>query len=144
MATDGIGTGPGTGAGTGSGTGAGAGGPEPAVRIGNVTGSAFSIGGAHHTNTVHHGGAEAGTVGPQELLEAVLELRAALVRLPRGADRTALDAELDGVAEGLEGAGEIRPGLVGRLRGALERWAPLVESVSAATALTGLLTSLGG
>lgn len=129
-----------------TGTGAGAAGQEPAVSIGGVTGSAFSIGGSNNTNTntVHHGGAGADTVGPQALLDAVLELRAALVRLPRGADRAALDAELDGVAEGLEGAGEIRPGLVPRLRGALERWAPLVESVSAATALAGLLTTLGG
>ncbi|MGW6687593.1 hypothetical protein [Streptomyces sp. NPDC054961] len=138
MTTDGIG------AGEGTGTGTGADGPEPSVRIGSVTGSAFSIGGGDNTNTVHHGGADAGAVGPEALLEAVLELRAALVRLPRGEDRTALDAELDGVAEGLEGAAEIRPGLVGRLRGALERWAPLVESVSAATALAGLLASLGG
>lgn len=114
------------------------------MQIGDISGSAFSIGGSNNTNTVHHGGAEAAAPGPQVLLEAVLELRAALVRLPRGDDRTALDAELDGVAEGLEGAEEIRPGLVGRLRGALERWAPLVESVSAATALAGLLTSLGG
>lgn len=124
--------------------GTGAGGQEPAVHIGEVTGSAFSIGGSNNTNTVHHGGAGADTVGPQALLDAVLELRAALVRLPRGEDRAALDAELDGVAEGLEGAEEIRPGLVPRLRGALERWAPLVESVSAATALAGLLTTLGG
>lgn len=136
MATDDIGT--------GAGSGTGAGGPEPSVRIGGITDSAFSIGGSNNTNTVHHGGAEAGAVGPEVLLEAVLELRAALLRLPRGEDRTALDAELDGVAEGLEGAAEIRPGLVGRLRGALERWAPLVESVSAATALAGLLASLGG
>ncbi|MCX5405099.1 FUSC family protein [Streptomyces sp. NBC_00335] len=130
---------------TGTGTGAaGAAGQEPAVRIGEVTGSAFSIGGSNNTNTVHHGGAGADTVGPQALLDAVLDLRAALVRLPRGEDRAALDAELDGVAEGLEGAEEIRPGLVPRLRGALERWAPLVDSVSAATALAGLLTTLGG
>lgn len=142
MASDDRGTE--TGTGTDTGTGTGAGGPEPSVRIGGITGSAFSIGGANNTNTVHHGGAGAGAVGPEALLEAVLELRAALVRLPRGEDRAALDAELDGVAEGLEGAAEIRPGLVGRLRGALERWAPLVESVSAATALAGLLTSLGG
>lgn len=114
------------------------------MRIGDVTGSAFSIGGSNNTNSVHHGGAGAAAVGPEVLLDAVLELRAALVRLPRGEDRAALDAELDGVAEGLEGAAEIRPGLVTRLRGALERWAPLVDSVSAATALAGLLTSLGG
>ncbi|MET9857214.1 hypothetical protein ABZY57_30310 [Streptomyces sp. NPDC006450] len=126
------------------GTGTGTAGQEPAVRIGEVKGSAFSIGGSNNTNTVHHGGAASDTVGPQVLLDAVLELRAALVRLPRGEDRAALDAELDGVAEGLEGAEEIRPGLVPRLRGALERWAPLVESVSAATALAGLLTTLGG
>ncbi|MDD9378362.1 hypothetical protein M8Z33_17210 [Streptomyces sp. ZAF1911] len=127
-------------------TGTGAAGQEPAVHIGDVTGSAFSIGGNNNTNTntVHHGGAGTDTVGPQALLDAVLELRAALVRLPRGEDRAALDAELDGVAEGLEGAEEIRPGLVPRLRGALERWAPLVDSVSAATALAGLLTTLGG
>lgn len=130
--------------GTGTSTGTGTGGAEPSVRIGGITGSAFSIGGSNNTNTVHHGDPAAGAVAPEALLEAVLELRAALVRLPRGADRTALDAELDGVAEGLEGASEIRPGLATRLRGALERWAPLVESVSAATALAGLLTSLGG
>lgn len=127
-----------------TGTGTGAAGQEPAVHIGEVKDSAFSIGGSNNTNTVHHGGAGADAVRPQALLDAVLELRAALVRLPRGEDRAALDAELDGVAEGLEGAEEIRPGLVPRLRGALERWAPLVDSVSAATALAGLLTSLGG
>ncbi|MEU9005715.1 hypothetical protein [Streptomyces sp. NPDC048551] len=121
-------------------------GEEPRVRVGRVSGSAFSIGGSGHTNTVHHGGTGTGTpaTGAAELLEAVLDLRAALVRLPRGEDRSALDAELDGVAGELEGAEAIRPGLAVRLRGALERWAPLVETVSAATALGGLLASLGG
>ncbi|WP_412077047.1 hypothetical protein ACLF6K_18740 [Streptomyces xanthophaeus] len=128
----------------GAGSGAGAGSGE--VRIGTVHGSSFSIGGSHHTNTtVHHTG-----TGPQdapgaaELLEAVRELRAALVRLPRSTGRAELDAELDGAAGELEEAGEIRPGLPARLRAALERWAPLVESVSAAAALGGLLTTLGG
>ncbi|MCJ1679505.1 FUSC family protein [Streptomyces sp. APSN-46.1] len=114
------------------------------MQLGDIHGSAFSIGGTNHTNTVHHGGTGAPAPGVQELLEAVLDLRAALVRLPRGTDRSALDAALDGVAEDLEGAEAIRPGLVNRLRTALERWAPLVESVSAATALAGLLASLGG
>ncbi|MEU6892799.1 hypothetical protein ABZ934_13560 [Streptomyces sp. NPDC046557] len=117
---------------------------QPSVTLGDVTGSAFSVGGSNNTNTVRHGGVETGTPTPQVLLDAVLELRAALVRVPRGEDRSALDAELDGAAEELETAGEIRPGLAARLRAALERWAPLVESVSAATALAGLLTSLGG
>ncbi|MET9569286.1 hypothetical protein ABZY34_09120 [Streptomyces virginiae] len=118
---------------------------EPAVRIGNVHDSAFSIGGSGNTNTVHQGGTGADAPGAAELLEAVLALRQALVReAPRGADRTALDAELDGVAEQLEDTEEIRPGLVTRLREALERWAPLVESVSAAAALGSLLGALGG
>ncbi|WP_329197657.1 MULTISPECIES: hypothetical protein [unclassified Streptomyces] len=121
------------------------GGPaEPSVTLGDITGSAFSIGGSNNTNTVRHGGAGAEAPTPQVLLDAVLELRAALVRLPRGEDRSALDAELDGAAEELETAREIRPGLAARLRGALERWAPLVESVSAATALGELLITLGG
>ncbi|MFG2880394.1 hypothetical protein ACGFYU_36185 [Streptomyces sp. NPDC048337] len=117
---------------------------DPTVQLGDVHGSAFSIGGSNHTNTVHHGGTGAGAPGAEELLEAVRELRAALVRLPRGADRSALDAELDEVAGDLEDADAIRPGMLTRLRGALERWAPLVESVSAATALGQLLTTLGG
>lgn len=135
----------GTWSGSGSGSG-GAGGPEPTLRVeGGVHGSAFSIGGSHHTNTVHHGGtgSPAGP-GAAELLEAVLDLRAALVRVPRGADRSALDAELDEVAGELDGAETIRPGLATRLREALERWAPLVESVNAAAALGALLGTLGG
>ncbi|MFD7033809.1 hypothetical protein ACFWAR_37840 [Streptomyces sp. NPDC059917] len=114
------------------------------VRIGDVSGSSFSIGGSNVTNITHtfHPGAAA--PGPEELLEAVLDLRAALVRLPRGADRTALDAELDGVAAELEDADAIRPGLPARLRAALTRWAPLVEPLNAATALGALLVSLGG
>ncbi|MFD3679533.1 hypothetical protein [Streptomyces sp. NPDC058613] len=126
------------------GTGAGPG----QVRIGTVQGGAFSIGGSNNTNTanttVHYGGTGADGPGAAELLEAVRELRAALVRLPRGADRTALDAELDEAAGELEETGEIRPGLPARLRGTLERWAPLVESVNAAAALGGLLATLGG
>ncbi|MFF3862053.1 hypothetical protein [Streptomyces sp. NPDC002209] len=128
-----------------------AGQPMPPVRIGDVHGSAFSIGGADVSNsTVNHGGTDAGTggaAGPtaQELLEAVHDLRAALVRLPRSDGRTALDAELDAAAEELAGPGEeVRPGLAARLRGVLERWAPLVDSVGAATALAALLTSFGG
>ncbi|MFI5981373.1 hypothetical protein ACIBEA_10915 [Streptomyces sp. NPDC051555] len=113
------------------------------VRIGDVSGSSFSIGGSNNTNTVNHG-APAPAPGPEELLEAVLDLRAALVRLPRGADRTALDTELDEVAGELEGADAIRPGLGERLRAALTRWAPLVEPLNAATALGALLVSLGG
>ncbi|MFJ3172788.1 hypothetical protein ACIPJK_18710 [Streptomyces roseus] len=130
--------------------GGGEGDGQPAVRIGEVRGSAFSIGGRDVANsTVNHGGtgADAGAAGPgaQELLEAVRDLRAALVRLPRSDGRTALDAELDQAADELESGGEeVRPGLPARLRGALERWAPLVDSVSAATALAALLTSFGG
>ncbi|GLX18037.1 MULTISPECIES: hypothetical protein [Streptomyces] len=115
------------------------------IRIGDVHGSAFSIGGSGNTNTVHNGGgAQDRAPTAAELLEGVRELRAALVRLPRSAERSGLDAELDEAAEQLEGAEEIRPGLPARLRGALERWAPLVETLSAATALGGLLASLGG
>ncbi|MFB7983336.1 hypothetical protein [Streptomyces vinaceus] len=122
---------------------------SPAVRIGEVRGSAFSIGGRDVSNsTVNHAGTgadDAAGPGAQELLEAVRDLRAALVRLPRSEDRTDLDVELDSVAGELEDGGEeVRPGLPARLRGALERWAPLVESVSAATALAALLTSFGG
>ncbi|MFD5506161.1 hypothetical protein ACFWIB_00085 [Streptomyces sp. NPDC127051] len=132
--------------------GGGEGAGLPSVRIGDVRGSAFSIGGTDVGNsTVNHGGTgtDAGAAGPtaQELLEAVRDLRAALVRLPRSDGRVALDAELDAAAEELEsatGGEEVRPGLPARLRGALERWAPLVDSVSAATALAALLTSFGG
>ncbi|WP_328763414.1 MULTISPECIES: hypothetical protein [unclassified Streptomyces] len=127
---------------------AGDGQSQPSVRIGGVSGSAFSIGGTEVRNsTVNHGGTGAGAAGPtaEQLLEAVRDLRAALVRLPRSADRAALDAELDVAAGELEEAGEeVRPGLPARLRGALERWAPLVDSVSAATALAALLASFGG
>ncbi|MFD9416723.1 hypothetical protein ACFWC9_18735 [Streptomyces goshikiensis] len=134
-----------SGTGSGGAGGSGAGGPEPAVRVEGVHGSAFSIGGSHHTNTVHHGGTgDPAGPGAAELLEAVLDLRAALVRAPRGADRSALDAELDEVAGELDGAQTIRPGLAARLREALERWAPLVESVNAAAALGALLGTLGG
>lgn len=123
----------------------GSNGEEPSIRLGDVHDSAFSIGGSNNTNTVSRGGDGApARPGPEELLEAVRELRAALVRLPRGADRSALDAELDEVAGDLEEAEAIRPGMLTRLRDALERWAPLVESVSAATALGGILASLGG
>ncbi|MFJ3907227.1 hypothetical protein [Streptomyces vinaceus] len=128
--------------------GPGEGAGPPAVRIGDVRGSAFSIGGRDVSNsTVNHAGTGAESAGPgaQELLEAVRDLRAALVRLPRSADRADLDAELDSVAGELEDGGEeVRPGLPARLRGALEQWAPLVDSVSAATALAALLTSFGG
>lgn len=99
--------------GTRSGSGgAGAGGPEPTLRVeGGVHGSAFSIGGSHHTNTVHHGGTGSPAVpGAAELLEAVLDLRAALVRAPRGADRSALDAELDQVAGSWTGRRRSGPG----------------------------------
>ncbi|MCB5179954.1 hypothetical protein [Streptomyces antimicrobicus] len=116
------------------------------MRIGNVSGSSFSIGGSGHTNTVNHYGAGAAAAAPtaEELLEAVQDLRAALVRLPRSTDRSELDAELDEAAGDLEEAEEIRPGVVARLRGALDRWAPLVETIGAAGTLAGLLTTLGG
>ncbi|GAA0305197.1 hypothetical protein GCM10010302_49800 [Streptomyces polychromogenes] len=121
-------------------------GEERSVRIGDVSGSAFSIGGSNNTNTVRQGGDGARERVPDagELLEAVRELRAALVRLPRSTERGELDAELDGAVAELEETGEIGPGLPARLRAALVRWAPLVETVSAATALGGLLASLGG
>ncbi|MGR4883087.1 hypothetical protein ACIPUC_27280 [Streptomyces sp. LARHCF249] len=131
----------------GSGGGGGGGADQSAVRIGDIHGSSFSIGGSHNTNsTVHHGGGtgDGAQPGAEELLEAVRELRAALVRLPRSPERAALDGELDEVAGELEAGGEVQPGLPARLRGALERWAPLVDSVSAATALAALLTPLGG
>ncbi|MFD5421390.1 hypothetical protein ACFWJT_25595 [Streptomyces sp. NPDC127069] len=123
----------------------GSNGDERPVHIGNISNTAFSIGGSNNTNTVHNGGGTGdGAPGAAELLEAVRELRAELVRLPRSTERRELDAELDEAAAELEEADEIRPGLPARLRGALERWAPLVETVSAATALGGLLASLGG
>ncbi|MCX5376393.1 hypothetical protein [Streptomyces sp. NBC_00091] len=118
---------------------------ERPVRIGDVHNTAFSIGGSNNRNTVNNGGGTGDRApGAEELLEAVRDLRAALVRLPRSTGRGDLDAELDGVAEELEDAEQIPQGLPARLRGALVRWAPLVESLSAATALGGLLTSLGG
>ncbi|UQX02626.1 hypothetical protein [Streptomyces sp. RerS4] len=119
---------------------------DPAVRFGDVSISAFSIGGSGNTNTVHHGdsGADRRPPSAEELLEAVRDLRAALARLPRSPERRDLDAELDEAAAELEETAEIRTGLPARLRAALVRWAPLVESVAAATALGGLLTSLGG
>lgn len=137
-----AGTGPGGGEGDGGGGAAGGGG----VSIGSVHGSAFSVGGTHHTNTVvhHTGPGPQDPPGAQELLEAVRDLRAALVRLPRSSGRAGLDAALEDAAGELEEAGEIRPGLPARLRAALERWAPLVESVNAAAALGGLLAALGG
>ncbi|WP_328789095.1 hypothetical protein [Streptomyces sp. NBC_00273] len=114
------------------------------VRINRIEGSTFSIGGTNITNTtVHHDGTGAAAPGAAELLEAVRELRIALVHLPRSADRSALDAELDEAAGELAETGEIRPGLPARLRGALQRWAPVVDSVNAAAALGGLLASLG-
>ncbi|WP_051831969.1 hypothetical protein [Streptomyces katrae] len=124
----------------------GSNGEESAVRFGDVTGSAFSIGGSNNRNTVRQAGGrdDDGVPGAAELLEAVRALRAELVRMPRSTGRVELDAELEEAADRLEEAEEIRPGLAARLRGALERWAPLVESVSAATALGGLLASLGG
>lgn len=129
----------------GRGNGGGHGGDAgPAVRFGDVSDSAFSIGGSGNTNTVHHHVGAAAAPGPEELLEAVRDLRAALVRLPRGADRSALDAELDEVAGDLEDATAIRPGLPERLRAALTRWAPLIEPLNAATALGALLVTLGG
>ncbi|MEV8534996.1 hypothetical protein [Streptomyces sp. NPDC051211] len=131
----------------GSDTGIGGGDEEarPSVRFGDVSGSAFSVGGSNNTNTVTHGhgGAEQAP-GAAELLEAVQDLRAALVRLPRSSDRSALDGELDEAAGELEDEGAIRPAVLTRLRGALERWAPLVDSVGAAASLGGLLTALGG
>ncbi|MFH7596575.1 hypothetical protein WDV06_15950 [Streptomyces racemochromogenes] len=117
---------------------------ERPVRIGDVSNSAFSIGGSNNTNTVHNGAAEDRPPTAAELLRAVRDLRVELVQLPRSSGRGDLDAELEDAAAELEGAGEIRPGLAARLRGALERWAPLVETMSAATALAGLLTGLGG
>ncbi len=128
-------------------TSGGSGAEQSAVRIGEIHGSSFSIGGAHNTNSTVHQGDGTGDraqPGAEELLEAVRELRAALVRLPRSPERAELDGELDEVAGELEESGEVRAGLPARLRGALERWAPLVDSVSAATALAALLTSLGG
>ncbi|QES49754.1 hypothetical protein DEJ50_19990 [Streptomyces venezuelae] len=116
------------------------------MRLGDVSGSAFSIGGSNHTNSVthHHGGGPEAGPGAEELLEAVRDLRAALVRLPRSTDRSELDGELDEVAGELEEADAVRPAVLTRLRGALERWAPLVESVGAAASLGGLLTAMGG
>ncbi|MFF4366542.1 hypothetical protein [Streptomyces sp. NPDC001594] len=117
---------------------------ERPVHIGSISNTAFSIGGSNNTNTVHNGAPDDRPPTPEELLRAVHDLRVELVRVPRSSGRGELDAELEDAAAELEGAGEIRPGVAGRLRAALERWAPLVETVSAATALAGLLGSLGG
>ncbi|MFE1790713.1 hypothetical protein ACFW7J_20340 [Streptomyces sp. NPDC059525] len=122
----------------------GSNGDERPVHIGNISNTAFSIGGSNNTNTVHNGAPDGRPPTAEELLRAVHELRVELVRIPRSSGRGELDAELEDAAAELEQAGEIRPGLSARLRGALERWAPLVETVSAATALGGLLASLGG
>ncbi|MEU8435535.1 hypothetical protein AB0F18_22010 [Streptomyces sp. NPDC029216] len=119
-------------------------GEERPVHIGNVSHTAFSIGGSNNTNTVHNGAAEDRPPSAEDLLRAVRELRVELVQMPRSSGRGDLDAELEDAAAELEQDGEIRPGMAARLRRALERWAPLVETVSAATALGGLLASLGG
>ncbi|WP_424212185.1 hypothetical protein ACN20G_08810 [Streptomyces sp. BI20] len=144
--------------------------PGP-ISIGSVTGSAFSIGGAHVRNEIARpapppGPAPAGPPTRGELLKAVLALRTALVeQAPRGPERAALEAELDAVADALEtdaeatgdggdadgeapggpdgGPDRVRPGIAARLRAALVRWTPLIETVSAATTLAGLLVTLG-
>ncbi|MCS0634214.1 hypothetical protein NX801_00740 [Streptomyces sp. LP05-1] len=120
-------------------------GRDPTVRLGDISGSSFSIGGSgNHNTTTHTVRQDSATPEHTELLAAVRELRAALAELPHSGERTALDTELAGAAGELERAGAVRPGPVGRLRAALEHWAPLVETVSAATALAGLLQASGG
>ncbi|MFF1417287.1 hypothetical protein [Streptomyces sp. NPDC058280] len=91
---------------------------RPGVRIGSVSGSAFSIG-DHNTVTNTNGAEAAGDPAQAELLAAVQALRADLARFVATDDTAALDAELVAAEEEITTAGAAGPGRLARLRDAL-------------------------
>ncbi|MFD5032786.1 hypothetical protein ACFVWX_22325 [Streptomyces sp. NPDC058220] len=91
---------------------------RPGVRIGSVSGSAFSIG-DHNTVTNTNGAQAASDPAQAELLAAVQALRADLARFVATDDTAALDAELVAAEEEITTAGAAGPGRLARLRDAL-------------------------
>ncbi|WP_328692141.1 hypothetical protein OG879_37680 [Streptomyces caniferus] len=87
---------------------------EPEIHIGNVQGSAFSIG-DHNTVVSPVSGSSLDPV-TNELATVVRELRADLARVRPTAEVDVLAAELEGAQAEIEQTGSVTPGRLARLR----------------------------
>lgn len=101
------------------------------IQISNVHGTAFAIGDGNSVVNQPGGGAPQRDPEQEELLRAVLELRADLGRLVASDGTAALDAELAGTQAEIEESGAAGQGRLARLR----------QALTDAGALTGLLAS---
>ncbi|MFF8442958.1 hypothetical protein ACF07U_19105 [Streptomyces californicus] len=116
--------------------------PPRTVHIGSVTGSAFAVG-DHNTVTQHQNAGPADET-QAELLRAVRELRADLVRFTPSDTTEVLDAELVSVADEIETAGAAEPGRLARLQRALDAAGALAGSLASGVAVAEALAALLG
>ncbi|MEU9150831.1 hypothetical protein AB0D59_09840 [Streptomyces sp. NPDC048417] len=110
---------------------------EPQVTLGNISGSTFAIGSHAHAESHHHGAA--GSPADEELLAAVRELRADLVRV-RGTEQTAaLGTALAETEDEITRTGQAGPTRRERLRELLTDSQALLNVLASAGTLAGLL-----
>ena len=101
------------------------------IHISNVRGTAFAIGDGNSVVNQPGGSGAQRDAGQEELLRAMLELRADLGRLVASEGTAALDAELAGAQAEIEESGRAGEGRLARIR----------QALTDAGALTGLLAS---
>ncbi|GAA1356443.1 hypothetical protein [Streptomyces beijiangensis] len=117
-------------------------GPDRGIHIGSVHG-AFAIG-DQNTVTNYEVGAEGRDAGQEELLVALQELRADLGRLVASEQTAALDAELAGAQDEIEGEGAAGPVRLGRLRQALADAGSLTAMFASGAATAQAVAALLG
>ncbi|MFJ6655126.1 hypothetical protein ACIQNG_01985 [Streptomyces sp. NPDC091377] len=114
---------------------------EPAVRLGDVSGSTFAIGSHAHAES-HHGATSRTDPAVEQLRVGVRELRSDLARL-RADGRTAeLDAELAGAEDEINRTGAVTPTRLQRLRQLLTDSEALVGLFASAAAVAGAVAGL--
>ncbi|MFD9358847.1 hypothetical protein [Streptomyces sp. NPDC060031] len=118
----------------------------PAVRLGSVVRSSFSIGGSGNRNSVvnHDRSGAAQDATYEELRTAIAELRADLARLTPRAEVEVLDAELVEAENELTASGTAGAGRLARVRDALTSAGGVVELLASGGAVLGAVTQLLG
>ncbi|GAA2307434.1 hypothetical protein OHT20_00820 [Streptomyces caniferus] len=114
---------------------------EPEIHIGNVQGSAFSIG-DHNTVVSPVSGSSLDPV-TNELATVVRELRADLARVRPTAEVDVLAAELEGAQAEIEQTGSVTPGRLARLRQVIAQAQAVVGFLASGAALTQVMGRIG-
>jgi hypothetical protein len=111
---------------------------EPAVRIGDVTGSTFAVGSHAHAES-HHGVPGGSDPAARELLRAVRDLRADLARVRQSEQTAQLDEALADTEDEIDRTGAVGESRRRRVRELLTDAQTLTAVLASAATVAGLL-----